>query len=152
MIKFLFAAVLTVVAGTAAFAGTSSISLAPVPFEIKLPEEFAGKLSVEAFSGSWAEEIAKSGADAASLVYYQPESGDKTILMGVYYFPADKWDAAQNPNEPPPYGREVIRKDGKVLSVAGPQDTIFDAETVDGKNVVASNALIYEPENYTHLK
>ena len=152
MIRFLFAAVLALVAGTAAFAGPSRISLAPVPFEISLPDEFASKLSVEEFTASWAEEIVKSGADAASLVYYQPESGGKTILMGVYYFPADKWDAAQNPNEPPPYGREVIRKDGKVLSVAGPQDTIFDAETVDGKNVVASNALIYDPENYMPLK
>jgi hypothetical protein len=46
----------------------------------------------------------------------------------------------------------LIRKDGKVLSVAGPQDTIFDADTLDGKNVVASNALIYEPENYAPLK
>ena len=46
----------------------------------------------------------------------------------------------------------TIRKDVKVLSVAGSQETIFDAETVDGKNVVASNAPIYEPDNYAPLK
>ena len=46
----------------------------------------------------------------------------------------------------------TIRKDVKVLSVAGSQETIFDAETVDGKNVVASNALVYEPDNYAPLK
>ena len=152
MIRFLAAAALMMVTGTASLAGTTSVSLAPVPYEIKLPDEIAGKLSVEAISGTWAEEVKKWGADAASLVYYQPAEGSRSILMSVYYFPAEKFDAAQNPNEPPSFGREVIRKDGKVLSVAGPQDTIFDADTVDGKNVVASNALIYEPENYTPLK
>jgi len=152
MIRFLAAAVLMMVTGTTTLAGTRSVSLAPVPYEIKLPEEIAGKLSVEAISGTWAEEVKKWGADAASLVYYQPAQGPRAILMSVYYFPAEKFDAAQNPNEPPSFGREVIRKDGKVLSVAGPQDTIFDADTIDAKNVVASNALIYEPENYTPLK
>jgi len=152
MIRFLAAAALMMVTGTASLAGTTSVSLAPVPYEIKLPDEIAGKLSVEAISGTWAEEVKKWGADAASLVYYQPAEGSRSILMSVYYFPAEKFDAAQNPNEPPSFGREVIRKDGKVLSVAGPQDTIFDADTVDGKNVVASNSLIYDPENYTPLK
>ena len=152
MIRFLAAAVLMMVTGTTTLAGTRSVSLAPVPYEIKLPEEIAGKLSVEAISGTWAEEVKKWGADAASLVYYQPAQGSRAILMSVYYFPAEKFDAAQNPDEPPSFGQEVIRKDGKVLSVAGPQDTIFDADTIDAKNVVASNALIYEPENYTPLK
>lgn len=36
--------------------------------------------------------------------------------------------------------------------MAGAQDTIFDTETGDGKNVVASNALIYVPDNYAPLK
>ena len=152
MIRNLAAAVLAVVTVTAAWAETRTISLAPVPYELRLPDEIARNLSVEAISGEWAEEVKKWGADAASLVYYQPAEGSRSILMSVYYFPADKFDAAQNPNEPPSFGREVIRKDGKVLSVAGPQDTIFDAETVDAKNVVASNALIYEPENYSPLE
>jgi hypothetical protein len=152
MIRILAAAVLAVVTGTAAYAETKTISLAPVPYELRLPEEIARNLSVEAISGDWAKEVEKWGAESASLVYYQPAEGSRSILMSVYYFPADKFDAAQNPNEPPSFGREVIRKDGKVLSVAGPQDTIFDAETVDGKNVVASNALIYEPENYSQVE
>ena len=49
-------------------------------------------------------------------------------------------------------GREVIRRDGKVLSVAGPQDIIFEADTEDSRNVIASNDLIYDPENYAPLK
>lgn len=152
MIRIVFAAVFTAVAATASVADTTSISLNPVPYEVRLPEEIAGKLSVEEISGSWAEEVKKWGADAASLVYYQPAEGQRSILMSVYYFPAEKFDAANDPNEAPSFGREVIRKDGKVLSVAGPQDTIFDANTDDGKNVVASNALIYDPENYTPLE
>jgi len=152
MIRNLAAAVLAVVTVTAAWAETRTISLAPVPYELQLPEEIARNLSVEAISGDWAKEVERWGGEAASLVYYQPAEGSRSILMSVYYFPADKFDAAQNPNEPPSFGREVIRKDGKVLSVAGPQDTIFDAGTVDAKNVVASNALIYEPENYSPLE
>lgn len=152
MIRNLVAAVVVAVTATAALADTKSISLAPVPYELRLPSEIAEKLSVEAISGSWAEEVRKWGSEAASVVYYQPAEGSRSILMSVYYFPAEKFDAAQNPNEPPSFGREVIRKNGKVLSVAGPQDTIFDAETVDGKNVVASNDLIYDPENYAPLE
>ena len=152
MIRFLAAAALMMVTGTASLAGTTSLSLAPVPYEIKLPDEIAGKLSVEAISGTWAEEVKKWGADAASLVYYQPAEGSRSILMSVYYFPAEKFDAAQNPNEPPSFGREVIRKDGKVLSVAGPQDIIFEPDTEDSRNVIASNDLIYDPENYAPLK
>lgn len=86
------------------------------------------------------------------MVYYQPAEGSRAILMSVYYFPAEKFDAAQNPNEPPSFGREVIRKDGKILSVAGPQDIIFEPDTEDSRNVIASNDLIYDPENYAPLK
>lgn len=66
MIRFLFAAVLTLMMGTAAQAGSTSVSLEPVPYSIKLPDEIARKLSVEAISGSWAEDVKKWGAEAAS--------------------------------------------------------------------------------------
>ena len=36
--------------------------------------------------------------------------------------------------------------------MAGAQDTIFDNETGNGKDVVASNALIYVLDNYAPLK
>ena len=152
MIRILVAALLATFMATAAIAGTKNISLAPVPYELRLPSEIAEKLSVEAISGSWAEEVMKWGADAASVVYYQPSQGRRAILMSVYYFPAEKFDAAQNPNEPPSFGQEVIRKDGKVLSVAGPQDIIFEPDTQDSRDVIASNDLIYDPENYAPLK
>lgn len=130
-------------------AGTTNYSLAPMPFELKLPSKIAAHLSNGPLEGPWAEEAARAGVTAATTVYYQPDQGNRTILMSVYYFPADKFDAAQNPNEPPPFGKEVIRADGQVLSVAGPQDTIYDAETQDGRNVVATNGIIYDPAQYS---
>jgi hypothetical protein len=55
MIRSIIAAVAMLVTGTATFAGTTNISLAPVPFELQLPSEIADKLSVEPISGGWAE-------------------------------------------------------------------------------------------------
>lgn len=152
MIRILVAAVVAGATATTAVAETRNISLAPVPYELRLPTEIAEKITVEAISGSWADEVGKWGAEAASVVYYQPAEGSRAILMSVYYFPAEKFDAAQNPNEPPSFGREVIRKDGQILSVAGPQDIIFEPDTEDSRNVIASNDLIYDPENYAPLK
>jgi hypothetical protein len=83
---------------------------------------------------------------------YQPAAGEKTILLAAYWFPEAKFDAAQKPDEPPPFGKAVIREGGMVLSIAGPQDTIFEPETPDGQNVIASQSIIYEPGNYTPLK
>jgi len=105
-------------------------------------------LSVKPLTSPWAEEAAKAGVAAASAVHYTPSEGPVTILMSVYQFPEEKFDAAQNPDEPPPFGRAVIRRDGMVLSVAGPHDTIYDPETQDGKNVVAASMVIYEPQTY----
>lgn len=131
-----------------ALAGDNGLSLAPVPYVLNLPETITRHLSTGALTGPFAEEVKQAGAQASALVYYQPEIGDKTILMSVYYFPSGKFDAAQNPDEPPRFGQEVIRKDGMVLSVAGPHDTIYEPETPDGRNVIAASGLIYAPQSY----
>jgi hypothetical protein len=145
-----FALLLLAVSGAAA--ETRSISLAPVPFEVRMPAEIADRLTTAPMSGPFAEEAVKAGVTASTLVNYETADGQKTILMGVYYTPEDRFDAAQNPSEPPPFGQPVIRAGGMVLSIAGPHDTIFDPETVDGKNVVAASALIYEPGSYTRAE
>ena len=148
--KYAVMSAVLLLAGTiAAAADTREVSLAPVPYEIRLPAAIADNLSVEAGTGLWAEDVQKAGGDAVSVVFYNPAGGGKAVLMSVYLFPEEKFDAAKNPDDPPSFGREVIRRNGKVLSVAGPQDTIFDPETIDGKNVIASNELIYDPRNYT---
>ena len=42
----------------------------------------------------------------------------------------------------------MFRGDGRVLSVAGPQDTIFDPETPDGRNVIKASELLRDPKNF----
>jgi hypothetical protein len=131
-----------------ALAGNAALPLSPVPYALNLPEAITGRLSTGESTGPFAEEVKQAGATASVLVYYQPENGGKTILLAAYYFPADRFDAAQNPDEPPRFGQEVIRKDGMVLSIAGPHDTIYEPDTPDGRNVIAASGLIYTPETY----
>lgn len=148
MNRRLVAAILLMLPAVTALAEAKPVSLAPVPYELRLPEEIARHLSTGPLDGPFAEEAGKAGAAASTVVLYEPDSGEKTILMSVYYFPEARFDAAQRPDEPPRYGREVIRKDGMVLSVAGPFDTIFDPGTPDGQKVIAADALIYSPATY----
>ena len=123
-------------------------ALSPIPYGFVVPQEIAQHLSTGPLTGIWAEQVEAAGARASVAVFYQPENGDKTILFTAYYFPADKWDAAQKPDEPPPFGQAVFRGDGRVLSVAGPHDTIFDPETPDGKNVITASELLQDPASF----
>lgn len=148
MKKQLLGAVFALLAVIPALAGGGPLPLSPVPYALNLPEAITNRLSTGESTGPFAEEVKQAGATASALVYYQPESGDKTILLAAYYFPADRFDAAQKPDEPPRFGQEVIRKDGMVLSIAGPHDTIYEPDTPDGRNVIAASALIYAPETY----
>lgn len=124
------------------------VALAPIPYGFVAPQEIASRLSTGPLTGSWADAVAKAGARSSAVVYYQPESGDKVILFSAYYFDADKWDAAQKPDEPPPFGQPVFRGDGRVLSVAGPHDTIFDPATPDGQNVIKASELLQDPASF----
>ena len=124
------------------------VALSPIPYGFVAPQEIASHLSTGPLTGSWAGEVAKAGARASVAVYYQPEHGDKTILFTAYYFDAGAWDAAQKPDEPPPFGQPVFRGDGRVLSVAGPHDTIFEPDTADGKNVIKAAELLQDPASF----
>lgn len=124
------------------------VSLSPVPYDFIAPGEIASRLSTGPLIGIWADQVEAYGARAAVAVYYQPEAGNKTVLFSAYYFDAEKWDAAQNPDEPPPFGKTVVRGNGRVFSVAGPQDTIFDPETPDGQNVVTVSKLLQLPTSF----
>lgn len=124
------------------------VALAPIPYGFVVPQDIASHLSTGPLTGSWADEVEKAGARSTVAVYYQPQTGDKTILFTAYYFDAEKWDAAQKPDEPPPFGQPVFRGDGRVLSVAGPHDTIFDPDTPDGKNVIKAAELLQDQANF----
>jgi hypothetical protein len=112
---------------------TSKISFNPIPYEMKTPNELASKLSMEPMTGDWANQIAKAGVVGVLNMYYTAKDKTKHIFAGIYYTPEERFDAAANPSEPPMFGQEVSRKDGFVLSVAGPQDSIFEPLTPDGK-------------------
>lgn len=148
MKKLLLGAAVLVCAALPIQAGEGRLSLAPVPYELALPQEINSHLSTGQATEPFAEEVKQAGAAASTLVYYQPAGGEKTILMAVYYFPAGRFDAARKPDEPPRFGQEVIRKDGMVLSIAGPHDTIYDPDTADGQNITKASELIYSPESY----
>lgn len=109
-------------------------------YEFCVTPELVGQLSSEemkASNGIYEQEVFEAGAISAATVYYEhTQTKVKHILMGLYLFPEDKFDAAANPDEPPRFGQEVIRQNGTVFSVAGPQDSMFEPETLDGKNVI----------------
>ena len=127
---------------------TTKVSFDPIPYEMKVPKEIASKLTVEPMTGDWVKQIAQAGVTAALTMKYQAEDGTQHGFAGIYYMPEDKFDAAANPNEPPMFGTEVSRKDGYVLSVAGPQDSIFEPFTPDGKNITTLYEEIYKKSSY----
>jgi hypothetical protein len=86
-------------------------------------------------TGYWANQIAKAGVVGALTMYYTDVEGEKYISAEIYYTPEERFDTAANPSGLPMFGQEVSRKDGFVLSVAGPQDSIFEPFTHDGKNI-----------------
>ena len=133
---------------TACFFNTTKISFEPIPYEMKVPKEIAGKLTVEPMTGDYVKQIAQAGVTAALMIYYQAEDGTQHGFAGIYYMPEDKFDAAANPNEPPMFGQEVSRKDGYVLAVAGPQDSIFEPFTPDGKNITTLYEELYKKSTY----
>ena len=42
----------------------------------------------------------------------------------------------------------LLRADGNVLAVVGPQDSMFDSESEDGKNIGLLYEALYDPESY----
>ena len=127
----------------------AALSLDPVPFAMQVAPGIRPSLSCGPIDGPFAEDVRQAGASAATTVYYTPlEQGDKVILMTAYWFPEDKFDVLQKPDEPPMFGFEVLRSGGNVLSVAGPVDSIFAPDTPDGKNLIDLYGAIYLPETY----
>ena len=99
---------------------------------------------MKAEDGTFQADVFNYGAISATTIYYTDLTvKEKHILLTVFLFPEDKFDAAANPNEPPMFGQEVIREGGNVLSVAGPQDSMFDPAMQDGKNITALYEAMY---------
>jgi hypothetical protein len=140
--------IVTAVLAGCSLSMTGMVDLDPVPFSFHPPAGLEAKLSVESMTGQWADEAFAAGVESFSYVIYTPDEGDPAILMGVYFMPESVFDGAANPNEPPMYGSEVARADGNVLAVAGPQDSMYDPESEDGKNIGLLYEALYDPESY----
>jgi hypothetical protein len=131
---------------------TVEISLAPVPYVITVPSEIANHLSIENMELDSANEFTAqakaAGAIAQVRIKYTADNGSIHGFAGVYYFAKADFDKAQNPNEPPLYGSKVVEKSRMVLAIAGPQDSIFDPNSQDGKNSMTLYTLIYDPKSF----
>ena len=129
-----------------------SISLAPAPYSIQVPSEIAKHLSVEDMaldnSNEFSGQARAAGAVAQVYINYTVDSGTVYGFAGVYYFGKADFEKVGNPNEPPLYGSKVIEENEMVLAIAGPQDSIFDPESQDGKNSMALYELIYDPKSF----
>ena len=129
-----------------------SVSLAPVPYSIQVPSEIAKHLSVEDMaldtSSEFSGQARLAGAVAQVSINYTVDGGTVYGFAGVYYFGKADFAKVGNPNEPPLYGSKVIEDNEMVLAIAGPQDSIFDPESPDGKNSMALYELIYDPKSF----
>ena len=128
------------------------VNLAPVPYSIQVPAEIAKHLSVENMVTSTPNEFTnqalEAGAIAQVYINYKADDGTMHGFAGVYYFKKADFEKAGNPNEPPVYGSKVLEEKSMVLSIAGPQDSIFDPNSQDGKNSMALYTLVYDPKSF----
>ena len=128
---------------------TARVALAPVPYDMVLPAELAARLSVGPLTDeAFRSEVEAAGATAAVAVSYTAEDGTVIGYMTAYLFPEDAFDAAQVPDAPPPYGVEVIREGGDVLSVWGPLDMPFPTDSADAAAWSALHELLSLPATY----
>ena len=129
-----------------------NVSLAPAPYEIQVPSDIAKHLSIENMALDTANQFAAqakaAGAVAQVKINYTADDGSVHGFAGVYYFAKADFEKAQNPNEPPLYGSKVVADNEMVLAIAGPQDSIFDPNSQDGKNSMALYTLIYDPKSF----
>ena len=128
------------------------VNLAPVPYSIEVPAEIAKHLSVENMvtntPNEFTNQAREAGAIAQVYINYKADDGTMHGFAGVYYFKKADFEKAGNPNEPPVYGSKVLEEKSMVLSIAGPQDSIFDPNSQDGNNSMALYTLVYDPKSF----
>ena len=134
------------------------ISLAPIPYVFEVPSDIAKRLTIENmelevgndFNSQFTQQAKQAGAIAQMYINYTADDGSVHGFAGVYYFKKADFETAQNPNEPPVYGSKVVEENEMVLAIAGPQDSIFEPTTQDGKNVSALYTLVYDPKSFKY--
>ena len=109
----------------------------------------ASHLTVETPNNEYSSQAKEFGAQAQAIVYYKPTNGDRVNFMGVFYFPANSYLAVTRADEPPPFGSKVVESNGMILSTWGPQDSIYEPETQDGKNILKLYKYVYAASSFT---
>jgi hypothetical protein len=120
------------------------VPLNPVLYEMKVPADIAERVTVQ----DQQIDAAKSGAVAVVTLSYQPIEGEKAWFMTAYYFIEKDLDQTIFPDEVPPYGLKLMTRDGMALSVIGPQESIYDRNSQDGKNFTTLYDILYDTESY----
>ena len=123
------------------------VALSPVLYEMKVPADIAERIAVQ----DQPVDAAKSGAVAVVTLSYQPMEGEKAWFMTAYYFSEKVLDKTIFPDEVPPYGFKLITRDGMSLSVIGPQESIFDPNTQDGKNFAKLYDILYDSKSFRQV-
>jgi hypothetical protein len=120
------------------------VALTPAPIEMKVPVDIAERITVQ----DQPVDAAKSGAVSVVTLSYQPIKGEKAWFMTAYYFIESDLDKTIFPDEVPPYGLKLITRDGMALSVIGPQESIFQPSSQDGKNMTKLYDILYDTNSY----
>ena len=123
------------------------VALTPVAFEMKVPTDIAERITVQ----DQPVDAAKSGAVAVVTLSYQPIEGEKAWFMTAYYFIETDLDKTIFPDEVPPYGLKLITRDGMALSVIGPQESIYEPNSHDGKNFTKLYDILYDADSYRFI-
>ena len=145
-IFFIAPLLLLVIAITVRSSGEDQVwvALNPVAYEMKVPADIAGRITVQ----DQVVDAAKSGAVSVVTLSYQPIKGEKAWFMTAYYFIESDLDKTIFPDEVPPYGLKLITRDGMALSVIGPQESIFQPSSQDGKNMTKLYDILYDTNSY----
>jgi hypothetical protein len=120
------------------------VAITPVPYEMKVPADIAERVTVQ----DQPIDAAKSGAISVVTLSYQPIKGDKAWFMTAYYFTEKELDKTIFPDEVPPYGFKLLTQDGMALSVIGPQESIYERNSQDGKNYTMLYDILYDAGSY----
>jgi hypothetical protein len=120
------------------------VAISPVPYEMKFPADISERVTVQ----DQPIDAAKSGAISVVTLSYQPIKGDKAWFMTAYYFTEKELDKTIFPDEVPPYGFKLLTQDGMALSVIGPQESIYERNSQDGKNYSMLYDILYDADSY----
>ena len=130
-IFFILPILLLVAAITVRISGDDHVwvAMSPVPYEMKVPADIAERVTVQD----------------------QPIEDDKAWFMTAYYFTEKDLDKTIFPDEVPPYGFKLLTQDGMALSVIGPQESIYEITSQDGKNYTMLYDILYNAGSYRSI-